>query len=81
MHRHPTLGSSGLSVVPDGLTVTVGVGASLFDDRFGLGHRRPAGLTPMKVFPNDQLDPAQCGGDLILQLSAGSADTVLHAPA
>ena len=33
----------------------------------------------MTSFPNDDLDPAQCGGDLILQLSAGNADTVLHA--
>jgi deferrochelatase/peroxidase EfeB len=33
----------------------------------------------MPSFPDDNLDQAQCGGDLILQLSAGNSDTVVHA--
>src|SRR6201999_1010334 len=56
-----------------------GVGSTLFDDRYGLASRRPAKLTEMTAFPDDALDPAQCGGDLVLQLSAGNADVVMYA--
>jgi deferrochelatase/peroxidase EfeB len=56
----------------------VGLGASLFDERFGLAERRPARLAAMTAFPND-LDPARCGGDLGLQILASDPDTVIHA--
>jgi len=72
-------GVLGPTVTPNGLTVTFGVGSTLFDDRYGLASRQPAHLVPMPSFPNDNLDQAQCGGDLILQLSAGNSDTVVHA--
>jgi deferrochelatase/peroxidase EfeB len=72
-------GVLGPTVVPDGLTVTVGVGSTLFDDRYGLAGQLPGKLYPMQPFPNDDLDPAQCGGDIVVQLSAGHADTVMHA--
>ncbi len=75
----PDSGVLGATVTPDGLTVTVGVGETLFDDRYGLAPAKPARLITMTSFPNDDLDAAQTGGDLIMQLSAGSMDTVLHA--
>src|SRR5436305_6214702 len=46
--------------------ILVSVGASLFDGRYGLGPRRPAGLTTMPSFSNDALAPAWCHGDLLL---------------
>ncbi|MBC3762441.1 iron uptake transporter deferrochelatase/peroxidase subunit [Quadrisphaera oryzae] len=69
----------GPAIPADGLTVTVSVGSSLFDDRYGLASARPKKLTPMRVFPNDALDDAWTGGDVMLQLCAHHPDTVHHA--
>ncbi len=72
-------GLLGPTVLPDDLTVTVALGASLFDDRYGLGPAKPTQLETMKAFAHDNLDPAISDGDLLLQLCASHRDTVGHA--
>jgi len=72
-------GVLGMKVFPDNLTVTVGIGASLFDNRFGLEHLKPKHLITMTSFPNDQLDPNLCHGDLLLQFCSNTAETNIHA--
>lgn len=63
---------------PARLTVTIGLGATVFE-RCGLDARRPSWLAPLPPFPIDRLDPAHCGGDLLLQVCAEESTTVSHA--
>lgn len=72
-------GVLGPEVPAGGLTAMVALGSSAFDDRYGLAAAKPARLRPMDEFPDDDLDPAQCHGDLLLTLAAPQQDTVLHA--
>lgn len=72
-------GELGEDVPVDGLTITLGAGATLFDDRFGLKAKKPKHLNTMKAFADDSLDPAQCHGDLVLQICAHNRDTAMHA--
>ncbi|MBW8729615.1 MAG: Dyp-type peroxidase, partial [Terrabacter sp.] len=62
-----------------GLTITIGYGPSLFDDRFGLAPKRPAALRDLPAFTGDQLDPRRTGGDLCIQACANDPQVAVHA--
>ena len=72
-------GILGPEVRPDNLTATVALGASMFDERFGLADHRPMHLVRMTRFPNDALQADLCHGDLSIQFCANTPDTNIHA--
>lgn len=82
--RHPTYppvdsGILGEKPPADNLSIVVGVGASLFDDRFGLAERKPRELVTMPFLANDRLDPKLSHGDISIIFEAGHNDTVQFA--
>lgn len=68
-----------LELPASALTLTIGFGPGLFDDRFGLADRRPAALVDLPAFPKDKLDPARSGGDLCIQACANDPQVAVHA--
>lgn len=79
--EYPPVDSGILGEQPpaDNLSVVVGVGASLFDHRFGLADRKPKELVTMPFLANDRLDPKLSHGDLSIVIEAGHNDTVVFA--
>lgn len=65
------------------LTLTIGFGPSLFvkegKERFGLGGQRPVALADLPRFPTETLDPARCGGDIVVQACANDPQVAVHA--
>jgi deferrochelatase/peroxidase EfeB len=65
------------------LTLTLGLGPGIFEkdgvDRFGLRGRRPEPLIDLPHFAGDSLDPARCGGDLVVQACADDPQVAVHA--
>lgn len=67
-----------LAVRPARLTITVGLGPGAFDSA-GLTDLRPESVSELPAFSTDRLDPAWCGGDLLLQICADDPIVVSHA--
>jgi deferrochelatase/peroxidase EfeB len=66
---------------PSRLTVTLGLGPSLFEaDRgLGLASKRPAVLRDLPQLPGDALEPDRSGGDLCVQACADDPQVAFHA--
>jgi deferrochelatase/peroxidase EfeB len=64
---------------PDDLGIVVSVGATLFDDRFGLADRAPRELVTMPFLANDRLDTERSHGDLLVSIESQHEDSVQHA--
>jgi deferrochelatase/peroxidase EfeB len=69
--------ASGLSA--SSLTVTIGLGPSVFGERFGLARFKPAVFGDLPALPGDALDPKFTGGDLSLQACADDPQVSYHA--
>ena len=68
-----------LDLAPSQLTLTIGFGPSLFDDRFGLADKKPAALLDLPHFRADNLDPNRSGGDIAIQACANDPQVAVHA--
>lgn len=81
--RAPSLPAAGTRIATDlstaGTTVTVALGSSVFDQRYGLEAIRPAELEPMPPLQAHRLDPAWEHGDLLITIGAQAPDLAHHA--
>jgi deferrochelatase/peroxidase EfeB len=68
-----------IGLPPSRLTVTIGFGPGLFDQRFGLGTKVPRGFAPLPALPGEILDPGRTGGDIGVQACANDPAVAFHA--
>ena len=79
----PTDTGEALGLPASQLTLTIGFGPGFFvkdgKDRFGIADQKPAALVDLPKFPNDSLDPARCGGDIVVQACSNDPQVAVHA--
>lgn len=69
-----------VGLLPSRLTVTIGLGPSLFEQRgLGLAAQRPPALQPIPPLPADELNPGESGGDLCVQACSDDPQVAFHA--
>jgi deferrochelatase/peroxidase EfeB len=79
----PTDTGEALGMPPSQLTLTIGFGPSFFVtdgvDRFRIADKKPAELVDLPKFPNESIDPARSGGDIVVQACANDPQVAVHA--
>ena len=76
----PTDTGETIGIDASNLTITFGVGPSLFENKsLNIQHLRPKELTDLPHFPKDQLDEAYKGGDICIQACANDPQVAFHA--
>jgi deferrochelatase/peroxidase EfeB len=72
-----------LGLAASQLTLTIGFGPSFFlkdgKDRFGIAGQKPPLLENLPKFPNETMDPARSGGDIVVQACANDPQVAVHA--
>jgi deferrochelatase/peroxidase EfeB len=68
-----------IGLPPSELTVTIGFGPKLFDQRFGLAPHKPPQFTDLPDLPGAILDPTRTGGDIGIQACANDPAVAFHA--
>jgi deferrochelatase/peroxidase EfeB len=64
---------------PASLTVTLGLGPQVFDERFGLAAKKPVAFGALPHLNGDNLRPELTGGDLSVQACADDPQVCYHA--
>lgn len=81
--RAPNDPGEAMGLGPSGLTITVGVGPSMFVGaraaRFGLATQRPTALADLPPFAGDALEARWSDGDLVVQACSDDAQVAFHA--
>lgn len=78
-HLPPVDTGESMGLAPMRMTITFGLGASFFDERFRLASKRPAPLVDMPHFNSDDLRKEWTGGDIVVQVCANDPQVAFHA--
>ncbi|MCR8634246.1 iron uptake transporter deferrochelatase/peroxidase subunit [Paenibacillus radicis (ex Xue et al. 2023)] len=78
-HLPPADTGESAGLAPMRTTLTFGLGASFFDERFGLAGKRPAPLVDLPRFNSDEIRKEWSGGDIVVQVCANDPQVAFHA--